>query len=97
MAEDLQSAGVKAEETEVQLPEPGELASRWDANVDIRQAMRDNKKLLVWPSVVTTGVASLKSLSLNRLVVSEVVHVWSGVSDAKSPPIGWLRDEARAS
>ena len=76
-------------------PEKGALYAAWESRPLIREQLRCNKKLLVWPSVQTTGVASMAALKCNRLVIADVINVWGKFcSEPKSPPVAWLRSEA---
>ena len=77
-------------------PAKGLLAARWEQRAMVREQMRQNKKLLLWPSPVTTGVASQNSLKLNRYIIYDVLEEWGKVCEEPvAPPIGWLRQEAR--
>ena len=70
------------------------LAKAWDGHDLIRAQVRNNGKLLSWPSPSATGVASKASMKLNRFSVQIVLRVWGGTClSPKSPPIGWLREE----
>ena len=76
-------------------PAKGLLADRWEKRPLVREQMRLNKKLLLWPSPVTTGVASQASLKLNRYIIYDVLEEWGKVCEEPvAPPIGWLRQEA---
>lgn len=52
-------------------------------------------KMLRWPKVELTGIATLSALSLNRQAVCDVLSVWAAHSnkEAKSPPVHWLKQE----
>ena len=92
MAEEVEEPPVSRQEW----PEPGLLAKTWEEVGPIRKVFRDNGQLLVWPKKDLVGVASLRALGMNKTVVSEAVKVWSSkVSTAKSPPVDWLKEEAR--
>ena len=81
---------------EVVLPPEGQLSSAWEANPLIRQQMRDDTRLLAWPSKATTGVASQPALVMNRTVVQIALMEWAAVCrEPKSVPIDWVRDEVR--
>ncbi|CAE7301306.1 unnamed protein product [Symbiodinium necroappetens] len=72
------------------------LARKWDEHIVLREQMRRTGKLLIWDTPASTGVANKTSLRLNRFAIAAVLEVWVGTSDSpKSPPIGWLRAEAR--
>ena len=72
------------------------LAEAWESSPLIRAAFRKNGVLLIWPKPDTVGVASMKALSLNRKVIEMALDVWCFHSDsAKSPPVDWLKREAR--
>ena len=78
-----------------QWPPLGSLAKRWDARSIIRDRVRLEHRLLLWPAKASVGVASMPALSLNRFVVADIMLEWCPVSrEPKSPPIGWLRREA---
>ena len=71
------------------------LARRWDAHAMVRESVRATGKLLAWVSPNHTGVANKVSLRLNRFVIRAVLEEWVVASNVpKSPPIGWLREEA---
>ena len=71
------------------------LASVWEENSFVRQSLRQNSKILRWPNVKTTGVATVENLRANRLVCQDALKVWASHSQqAKSPPVDWLREEA---
>ena len=75
-------------------PPTHELASVLEENSTVRQSLRQNKKILVWPNPKMTGVASVESLSTNRTAVQDALQVWASHSSvAKSPPVDWLREE----
>ena len=79
---------------QVVLPPEGQLASAWEANAMIRQIMRDEGKLLSWPSKACTGVASQLALVQNRVAIKVVLEAWAAVcTEPKSLPIDWVRDE----
>ena len=79
----------------VVLPEKGVLAKRWEQRGLIREHMREHKKLLSWPSSLTTAVASKVALKLNRHVIADLLSEWGKVSsEPKAPPIAWLKQEA---
>ena len=76
-------------------PPKGLLANRWEQRPLIREQLRSEKKLLLWPAKVTIGVASQASLKLNRYVVADILTEWGKISEEPvAPPIGWLRQEA---
>ena len=76
-------------------PEKGRLATRLEGRLMVREQIRDAKKLLEWPTPKTCGVASLQALKLNRFIIGDVIAVWAETCrQPKSPPIGWLRQEA---
>ena len=76
-------------------PEAEKLARAWEASVVIREQVRCEQKLLAWPSKETIGAVSSPALKLNRFVIAEVIRSWAVVChEPKTPPIGWLRDEA---
>ena len=72
------------------------LADQWEENHQIRKKLRMTGKMLVWPKVDLTGIATLQSLSANRLCVADALSVWASHStqSAKPPPVEWLKDEA---
>ena len=71
------------------------LTAVWEGDATIRQSFREHGHLLVWPKKELVGTASLKTLSMNRLVVAEALRTWAGVCNSpKSPPIDWLKQEA---
>lgn len=76
-------------------PPRGDLADAWEANGQARQAMRLGDALLVWPDDKLVGLANMKTLGLNKFVIYEALRAWcEWSSDSKSPPIGWLKQEA---
>ena len=76
-------------------PQKDQLARRWEGRAVLREQMRAEKRLLVWPSKATTGVASLASLRMNRFAIADIVAEWASVcSEPRSPPIAWIRQEA---
>ena len=76
-------------------PTPFALADAWESSPLIRAAFPKNGVRLQWPKPDTVGVASMKALSLNRMVVETALDVWCFHSQlAKSPPIQWLKEEA---
>ena len=86
----------EVEEQEAAWPPKHELAALWDSHDVIRAQMRTSGKLLVWPTPASTGIPSKVSLKLNRWVVLLIIKVWGKHhASPKSPPIGWLRQEAR--
>ena len=79
----------------VRLPEKGTLARRWEQREMIRECVRSNKKLLLWPTQLTTGVASQAALKLNRMVIADLISEWGAVcKEPRAPPVQWLREEA---
>ena len=86
-----------AERPAVAWPLKGSLAKAWEQNPVVRELFRENKwQLLAWPKVELVGVASLRSLSLNRRSIQDAIRIWSEFSATpKSPPIDWLKQEAR--
>ena len=77
-------------------PEKHKLAKTWDGCEISRDRMRTQRRLLDWFSAASTGVASKATLKLNRFCVRQTMQIWVDVADTpKSPPIGWLRQEAR--
>ena len=84
-----------AQVVQVTLPPEGQLAKAWEANALVRQQLRDEQRLLSWPSKATTGVASQRALILNRVPVMVAVSEWAAVcNEPKSVPIDWIREEA---
>ena len=83
-------------ETLVKLPEKGVLAKRWEQRALIRESVRSNKKLLLWPSQLTTGVASQAALKINRMAIADLISEWGAVcTEPRAPPVQWLREEAQ--
>ena len=72
------------------------LADTWEENHQIRKNLRLTGKMMVWPKVDLTGVATLQSLSANGLCVGDALCVWAThcPDHAKPPPVEWLKDEA---
>ena len=88
---------VEADEEEAcPWPPRHQLASCWEENCVVRKNLRETKRLLEWPNVDLTGIATLAALGCNRVIVSDAVTIWAShhVSEAKSPPVEWLKDEA---
>ena len=79
-----------------QWPARHELASCWEENGLVRKNLRDTGRMLVWPNRDLTGIATLAALSTNRVIVADALTIWAthNVSEAKSPPVEWLKDEA---
>ena len=76
-------------------PKEGLLAKRWDSKVFVRERMRAEHKLLIWPSKAMVGAASIPSLCLNRFIIAEVLLEWCPFChEPKAPPIDWIRREA---
>lgn len=76
-------------------PTRHELASVWEENGSVRNALRQHGKILLWPSVQTTGVGTVAALRLNPTAVADALEIWASHSSTpKSPPIHWLKDEA---
>ncbi|CAL1152500.1 unnamed protein product [Cladocopium goreaui] len=73
------------------------LADTWEENHQIRKNLRLTGKMMVWPKVDLTGVATLQSLSANRLCVGDALCVWAThcPDHAKPPPVEWLKDEVK--
>ena len=78
-------------------PSPHALASTWEESGDVRKVLRDTGKMLKWPKVELCGLGSLSALSANRQAIHDTLLVWCAFNkgSAKSPPIDWLRQEAR--
>ena len=90
----MEGAGDAPQVLQVVLPPERQLASAWEACPLIRQTMRDDGKLLSWPSKATTGVASQAALVQNRVVVRIAIEQWASVcTEPKSLPIDWVREE----
>ena len=88
-------AGIDADDSTASWPPTHELASVWEENSFVRQSLRQKSKILRWPNVKTTGVATVENLRANRIVVQDALKVWASHSEqAKSPPVDWLREEA---
>ena len=76
-------------------PEKGKLARLWEESSLIRETVRAHGKLFLWPSAKHSGVVSKVSLRLNRFVIQRLLEIWVPYSSGpKSPPIGWIREEA---
>ena len=76
-------------------PEKGALARCWEARALVREQVGCQKKLLLWPSPVLTGVASQNALKMNKYVVADIIKIWSGsCGEPQPPPVAWLRQEA---
>ena len=84
------------EESAYQWPARHQLASCWEENGIVRKNLRDTGKMLLWPNRDLTGIATLAALSSNRVVVADALTIWGthNFSEAKSPPVEWLKDEA---
>ena len=72
------------------------LACSWEECSDVRKSLRDTGRMLTWPKVELTGIGSLSALSVNRQAVHDALEVWGShhTSEAKSPPVNWLKEEA---
>ena len=72
------------------------LAEMLEENHQIRKNLRLTGKMLVWPKVDLTGIATLQALTANRLCIHDVLFVWASHchDHAKPPPVEWLKDEA---
>ena len=82
---------------DVAWPEEGRLAQRWEARLCLRERMRSEHKLLLWPCKKMVGAASIPALCLNRFAIADILLEWCPCSsEPKSPPIEWLRREARS-
>ena len=89
-------AEIDADDSTASWPAAHELASVWEESSHVRQCLRQKGRTLLWPNVTTTGVATVENLKANRIVVHDALKVWASHSDlAKSPPVDWLREEAR--
>ena len=76
-------------------PEKGLLAKCWEARSLVREQLRAHKKLLLWPSAISTGVANQASLKLNRYIIADIIKIWSAsCGEPQPPPVAWLRQEA---
>ena len=84
------------EESAYQWPARHQLASCWEENGIVRQNLRDTGRMLLWPNRDLTGIATLAALSSNRVIVADALTIWAthSFSEAKSPPVEWLKDEA---
>lgn len=73
-----------------------QLASLWEENHVVRKNLRLTGKMIVWPKVELTGVATLQALSANRIPIADAITVWGSHHNqaAKPPPIEWLKQEA---
>lgn len=78
-------------------PTPHTLACVWEECSDVRKSLRDTGRMLQWPKVALTGIGSLTALSANRQAVQDALEVWGShhTCEAKSPPVNWLKEEAR--
>lgn len=82
-------------EVEVQIPEGGVLAHGWEQSADLRHLLRQDERLLRWPSVKLTGVPSKRALNLNEQVILRTIREWGQVCPVpKPPPVPWLKQEA---
>ena len=72
------------------------LACVWEECSDVRRSLRDTGRMLKWPKVELTGIGFLSALSENRQAVHDALEVWGShhSSEAKSPPVNWLKEEA---
>ena len=76
-------------------PAKHSLSKKWDAHPLIREQVRLNGRLLSWQRPEAVGVANKASVALNRFVLLILMEEWvSHAPTPKSPPIGWLRQEA---
>ena len=72
------------------------LAELWESSPLLRSAFRNSGVLLAWPKPDTVGVASMRALSINRLATEMALTIWCDHSPTpKSPPVQWLKQEAR--
>ena len=55
------------------------MAAAWEGSAEIRQAFRDHKSLLQWPT--TVGVPSMNAIAMNSEVLVRVAEVWVRVYD----------------
>ena len=87
---------VPIEEEEPRLPERHALASSWEENPLVRKNLRESGKLLRWPNREMTGIATLAALGENRVIIEDALTLWAShnSTEAKSPPVEWLKDEA---
>ena len=79
-------------------PASHQLAKTLEQNALVRELFRNNNShLLKWPKPDLVGVASMSALSLNKMIIKEVLLLWGTVcNEPKSPPVDWLKQEARA-
>ena len=77
-------------------PRQHALAGLWEDSFEVRHALRETGKILRWPKVELTGIATLSALSLNKQAVQDTLTIWASHNhdEAKSPPVDWLKDEA---
>lgn len=71
------------------------LAAEWEGEVVIRNRARKDGRLTAWPSVKTTGVASMKACSLNKELLLHTASWWVQFCEQPaSIPVDLLRAEA---
>ena len=76
-------------------PETSLLATRWEKNDVVRRIYRSRKKLLLW-SEKKQNICTMETLAPNRQAVFDAFEIWAPtISEPKSPPISWLKSEAR--
>eukprot|EP00435_Cladocopium_sp_Y103_P013314 s428_g3.t1 len=96
--EETLADGVAEADESMSWPNRHLLASVWEESSDVRQSLRQNGKLLIWPKAHLTGVGTVENLRANRVAVHDALKVWaehtSNSSVPKSPPVDWLREEA---
>lgn len=80
-------------------PQDGGLSKQWEGKAKLRIDLRLNKEMLRWPKKKgkeTKGVPSMAALSLNLEAVQVGLEEWIRFqSTPKSPPVDWLKQEAR--
>jgi hypothetical protein len=76
-------------------PETTLLATRWEKNDVVRRIYRSRKKLLLWGKK-KENICTMETLAPNRQAVFDAFEIWAPtIPDPKSPPISWLKAEAR--
>ena len=64
------------------------LAGLWEDSFLVRHALHETGKVLRWPTVELTGIATLSGLSLNKQAVQDTLTIWASHNHDR------LKDEA---